>query len=67
VVAARDRLIGRREVLAQVISAGRLTPEDLYPARSFAQVFGAIAKVGATGNWLELAVRGLREGLDAGR
>jgi predicted unusual protein kinase regulating ubiquinone biosynthesis (AarF/ABC1/UbiB family) len=65
VIAARDRLFGQPEQLASLIGAGTLPPEDLWPARGAAQLFGSIARIGATGDWLELARAALRDGWDA--
>jgi hypothetical protein len=62
VLAARDRLIDRRDALAEVLAAARLAPEDLWPARSFSQLFGTIARVGATADWTGLALGALRQG-----
>ena len=45
--------------------AGSLAPEDLWPARAAAQLFGMIARVGATAPWRELVRVALREGWDA--
>lgn len=65
VIAARDRLLGRPAALTDVLTAGRLSPEDLWPARGVAQLFGTIARIGATGVWRELARSALREGWTA--
>jgi predicted unusual protein kinase regulating ubiquinone biosynthesis (AarF/ABC1/UbiB family) len=65
VLAARDRLIERPGAVAQLIVAGRLAPEDLWPARGVAQLFGTIARVGATGRWRELVRAALRGGWSA--
>lgn len=65
VVAARDRLLGRTSDLARLLGAGALPPEDLWPARAGAQLFGTIARVGATGDWLELVRDAARRGWDA--
>jgi predicted unusual protein kinase regulating ubiquinone biosynthesis (AarF/ABC1/UbiB family) len=62
VIAARDRLLEQPEALAQLIGAGSLPPEDLWPARGLAQTFSAIARVGATGAWLALTRDALRDG-----
>jgi predicted unusual protein kinase regulating ubiquinone biosynthesis (AarF/ABC1/UbiB family) len=59
VIAARDRLIERPRPLAELILAGSVAPEDLWPARGVAQLFGTIARVGATGRWPELARQAL--------
>jgi predicted unusual protein kinase regulating ubiquinone biosynthesis (AarF/ABC1/UbiB family) len=65
VIAARDRLLKRPDALAQLIGAGSLAAEDLWPARGIAQTFSAIARVGATGSWVTLARDALRDGWDA--
>lgn len=65
VIAARDRALERPEPLLELLMTGRLAPEDLWPARAVAQLFGSIARVGATGRWRELARAALREGWDA--
>jgi hypothetical protein len=62
VIAARDRLLEQPEALAQLIGAGSLPPEDLWPARGLAQTFSAIARVGASGAWLSLTRDALRDG-----
>jgi predicted unusual protein kinase regulating ubiquinone biosynthesis (AarF/ABC1/UbiB family) len=62
VLAARDRLFGRPRQLSEVIAAGAMPPEDLWPARGSVQLFAAIARVGATGAWRELVRVALREG-----
>jgi hypothetical protein len=65
VVAARDRLLARPAELAELLLAGRLPPEDAWPARGVAQLFGTIARLGATGPWRELARAALRDGWEA--
>lgn len=65
VVAARGRLAERPQALARLILAGALPAEDLWPARSVAQLFGTIARVGATGDWVELTAVALRQGWGA--
>jgi hypothetical protein len=62
VIAARERLFGRPRELTEVIEAGALSPEDLWPARGVAQLFAAIARVGATGPWRDLVRASLRDG-----
>jgi predicted unusual protein kinase regulating ubiquinone biosynthesis (AarF/ABC1/UbiB family) len=62
VVAARDRLLGRPDALTELLLAGSLPPEDLWPARGAAELFGTIARVGATGPWRELVRAALRDG-----
>lgn len=58
----RDRVIERGPEVATVLRAGALPPEDVWPARAFAQLLGTIARVGATGAWAELAQAVMREG-----
>jgi ABC1 atypical kinase-like domain len=62
VLRARDRLLGRLDDVLELMFAGRLAPEDLWPLRGAAQVFGTIARVGASGAWGELALSTMREG-----
>ncbi len=65
VIAARDRLLERPEQIAQLIRRGSVAPEDLWPLRGMAQLFGAIARVGASGRWRELSLQALRHGWEA--
>ena len=65
VIAARDRAGQRPRELVRLITNGSLGPEDLWPSRGVAQLFGTIAQVGATGPWRELALAALRDGWDA--
>jgi predicted unusual protein kinase regulating ubiquinone biosynthesis (AarF/ABC1/UbiB family) len=65
VIAARDRLFGRPAELVHLLQAGALAPEDLWPARGVAQLFGTIARAGATGRWRELARAAVRDGWSA--
>jgi predicted unusual protein kinase regulating ubiquinone biosynthesis (AarF/ABC1/UbiB family) len=62
VIGARDRLIARPDPLVRLALAGSLAPDDLWPARGIGQMFGVIARLGATGDWLELARAALRDG-----
>ncbi|MGA2924371.1 MAG: AarF/UbiB family protein [Solirubrobacteraceae bacterium] len=62
VTAVRERLLEAPDELAALLRAGALGPQDLWPARSVAQAFGAIARVGATGSWVPLAQAALRDG-----
>jgi hypothetical protein len=64
VIAARDRAFERDE-LPELMLAGALPPDDLWPARGAAQVFGVIARAGASGDWLELVRAAVRDGWDA--
>jgi hypothetical protein len=59
---ARDRLIARPDPLLRLVLAGSLAPDDLWPARGIGQLFGLIARIGASGDWLELARAALRDG-----
>jgi predicted unusual protein kinase regulating ubiquinone biosynthesis (AarF/ABC1/UbiB family) len=65
VIAARDRLFDRPKPLVELILAGSLPPEDIWPARGIAQLFGTIARVGATGAWRELVRAALKDGWNA--
>jgi hypothetical protein len=62
VLAARSRLLSRPEPLAKLVLAGALPAADLWPALAVAQLFGTIARVGATGPWRELAQAAVRDG-----
>jgi predicted unusual protein kinase regulating ubiquinone biosynthesis (AarF/ABC1/UbiB family) len=64
VIAARDRLFDQPRALVELIGAGSLPPEDVWPARGVAQLFAAIARVGATGPWRELVRDAVRDGWD---
>jgi predicted unusual protein kinase regulating ubiquinone biosynthesis (AarF/ABC1/UbiB family) len=65
VVDVGRRLGDKREAIAEIASVGALAPEDLWPARGLGQLFGTIARVGATGPWRELVRTALRDGFDA--
>lgn len=65
VIAARNRAGERGRQLIELIVNGSLEPQDLWPARGVAQLFGTIARVGATASWRELVLRALRDGWDA--
>lgn len=62
VLAARDRLFARPQQLSEVMGAGAMPPEDLWPARGSVQLFATIARVGAKGPWQELVRAALRDG-----
>jgi predicted unusual protein kinase regulating ubiquinone biosynthesis (AarF/ABC1/UbiB family) len=64
VVRARDRLLERPAALARLLLAGALPAADVWPLRGVAQLYGTIARVGATGEWLELAQAAMRQGWD---
>jgi hypothetical protein len=65
VVAARRRLLIRSEPLAKLILAGAVPAPDLWPALAVTQLFGTIARVGATGPWRELVRATVRDGWNA--
>ncbi len=62
VVGARTRLLDESDRLERLLAVGALGPEDVWPARAAMQLFGTIARVGATGRWLALAQAALRDG-----
>jgi predicted unusual protein kinase regulating ubiquinone biosynthesis (AarF/ABC1/UbiB family) len=62
VLAADHRLRARRDELLRLALDASLAPEDLWPARGVAQLFAVIARVGANGDWIELARAALRDG-----
>lgn len=49
----------------ELLLAGNLPPEDLWPLRGIGMLFGTIARAGATADWLELTLAALRNGWDA--
>lgn len=61
-LAARDRLFEHPEETAHLILSVSLPPQDLWAARSVAQLYGTIARLGATGDWPRLARAALRDG-----
>jgi hypothetical protein len=65
VIALRERLVAHADALADLLPRGALAPEDLWPARGVAALLGTIARVGATGDWVGLALAALRDGWDA--
>jgi predicted unusual protein kinase regulating ubiquinone biosynthesis (AarF/ABC1/UbiB family) len=62
VLAARDRLFARPRQLSELLGAGAMPPEDLWPARGAVQLFATIARVSATGPWRELVRAALQYG-----
>jgi predicted unusual protein kinase regulating ubiquinone biosynthesis (AarF/ABC1/UbiB family) len=62
VIAARERALGQIDELTTLLAFGKLPPEDLWPSRGAAQLFATIARVGASGRWLD----GVREALRTG-
>ncbi len=65
VITVRDRMLSRPELLSEILTAGKLPPADLWPARGTAVAFATIARIGATGPWRELARVALRDGWSA--
>jgi hypothetical protein len=65
IVAGRDRLFRQPDALVELIQAGTMPPEDMWPARGVGQLFATIARVGATGPWRELVAAAIRDGWDA--
>jgi hypothetical protein len=65
IVAAERRLEQRLDEAVELLLAGTLPPGDLWPARGIAQLFGTVARVGATAPWPELVRAELRDGWDA--
>jgi predicted unusual protein kinase regulating ubiquinone biosynthesis (AarF/ABC1/UbiB family) len=64
VLTLRDRGEVHREQVAALVPWIALPPDDLWPARGLAQLFGTIARVGATGSWREQLRAALRDGWD---
>ena len=64
-IAARERLVAHADALADLLPRGALAPEDLWPGRGVAALLGTIARLGASGDWVELALGALREGWEA--
>jgi hypothetical protein len=62
VIAVRDRADQDPAAVVEILLAGSLPPEDLWPARGLGQLFATIARVGATGAWRELVRAALRDG-----
>lgn len=65
VIAARERMFERPDALNAILHAGKLAPEDLWPARGAATMLASIARVGATAPWLELSLAALNDGWNA--
>ncbi len=53
VLAVEGRLEGLESASVELLLAARLAPTDLYPARGIAQLFSLIARLGASGVWLD--------------
>ena len=59
---AGRRLTARRRPALSLLRSGALEAPDIWPARGVAQLFAAIARIGAEGDWGQLARRALRDG-----
>jgi hypothetical protein len=64
VVGVRDRALESPGPASRLLFAGALPPQDIWPARGMAQLFGTIARIGARGDWLGLSRAAVREGWD---
>jgi predicted unusual protein kinase regulating ubiquinone biosynthesis (AarF/ABC1/UbiB family) len=63
--AVRDaglRVLPLRDRALALVRSSAVAPPDLWPARGVAQLFATIARVGANGEWSQLALRTLRNG-----
>jgi predicted unusual protein kinase regulating ubiquinone biosynthesis (AarF/ABC1/UbiB family) len=65
VMATARRLSASSAEADELMLGGNLAPEDLWPGRALAQMFSAIARIGATAPWRELIAGALRDGWDA--
>lgn len=65
IAALGDRLEDNAAELAEMLVAGRLSPEDLWPGMGAARLFATVARLGARGSWPKLAREALRDGLSA--
>ena len=65
VVGIGKRAAGQPEDAVEIAMQDGLPPEDLWPLRGAGLAFGTIAQTGASGDWLELTLRALRDGWDA--
>jgi hypothetical protein len=61
-LAARGRLFESPNEAVELILAGALPAQELWPGRGIAALFGTIARVGATAPWRELIISALRHG-----
>ena len=64
VIAIGERAARHPDQVVELIQAGALPPEDLWPARAVGQLFATIARIGATAPWRELIRDALRDGWD---
>ncbi|MGO9899570.1 MAG: AarF/UbiB family protein [Solirubrobacteraceae bacterium] len=65
VLGIRDRALDRHEAATGLMLAVAMPAEDLWPACAVAQLFAVIARVGATGDWVELTRAAMRDGWNA--
>ncbi len=65
VLEIRDRAQERYEAAAELMLAFAMPAHDLWPACAVAQLFSVIARVGATGDWVELTRAAARDGWNA--
>jgi predicted unusual protein kinase regulating ubiquinone biosynthesis (AarF/ABC1/UbiB family) len=56
------RVSGVRDRLLALVRTSAIAPSDVWPARGVALLIATIARVGASGQWSQLAVRALRDG-----
>ncbi len=63
--AVRDRALAHSEQAAELLLAVAMPAHDLWPAVGVAQLFAAIARVGATGDWVSLSRAALQDGWSA--
>jgi predicted unusual protein kinase regulating ubiquinone biosynthesis (AarF/ABC1/UbiB family) len=56
------RVSERRSRLLTLVQSSAIAAPDVWPARGVAQLFATIARVGASGQWSQLALRALRDG-----
>jgi len=62
VLAIGQRLRAHAPELAWLLPGAALAPADLWPARGFVELFGTIARLGASGEWAALGLEALRTG-----
>jgi hypothetical protein len=67
IVAARDRVLERPELVGALIAGGTIPAADLWPMLAVARLFATIARTGATGAWRELAGTAVSGGWDSAR
>ena len=64
---AGRRLSRSRDRALALVRSGALAAPDVWPARGVVQLLGTVARVGATGEWSQIALRALRDGWDGER